>query len=159
MRTGELKKLDEKIVAVRKLEGMITLCVYASLILALLYFTITFGWPKWILAVTLCLAVASVPFELYLLPRWKYHLWRYSLSEVSIQIHKGIIFRRKVLIPMGKVQHVEAKQGPILKKYNLYTVTLSTAAGSHDILGLAEGTADSIRKDIEAYARLSDEQV
>ncbi|ATH92716.1 PH domain-containing protein [Bacillus glycinifermentans] len=159
MRTGELQKLDKKIVAARKLEGVITLSVYTCVILALLYCTLTFGWPTWILAGASCLAVASVPFELYLLPRWKYRLWRYRISELSIQIHKGIFFKRKVLIPMGKVQHVEAKQGPILKKYNLYTITLSTAAGSHEIRGLAEGTAESIRQDIEAYARLSDEQV
>ncbi|MFN2747708.1 MULTISPECIES: PH domain-containing protein [Bacillus] len=159
MITDEFKKIDEKIVVVRKLEGMITLCVYACTILVVLYFTLTFGWPKWILAVITCFAIVSVPFELYFLPKWKYEFWRYRLSDLSIQIHKGIIFKRKILVPVGKVQHVEAKQGPILKKYNLYTVTLSTAAGSHEILGLAEKTADSVRKDIETYARLSDEQV
>ena len=59
---------------------------------------------------------------------------------------------------MGKVQHIDAKQS-YFKRYHLYTLTLSTAAGSHHIPGLAEETADSIRKEIEIYARLYDEQV
>jgi membrane protein YdbS with pleckstrin-like domain len=90
---------------------------------------------------------------------WRYRIWRYKINETSIQIQKGILFKTKILIPMGKVQHVGAKQGPILKKYQLYSVTFATAAGSHDIPGLSEETADSIRKEIEIHARLDDEQV
>ncbi|MDQ0227669.1 PH domain-containing protein [Metabacillus niabensis] len=159
MKDIEYKRLDEKVINVKTLEGFVTLGVFAVMLLAIIYCTNVFGWPRWIVILSACLVVASIPFELYLLPKWRYQLWRYSISETSIQIRTGILFKRNILIPMGKVQHVAAKQGPILKKYNLYTITLSTAAGSHEIFGLAEDKADIIRKDIEVYAGLNDEQV
>lgn len=159
MEPSKFKRLDEKVIAARKMEGVISLFVYVAINLILLYCTFTFHWPKWIVIITTCLVIISLPFELYLIPIWRYRIWRYKISETSIQIQKGILFKKQILIPMGKVQHIDAKQGPILKKYHLYTITLSTAAGSHHIPGLTEETADSIRKEIELYARLDDEQV
>ncbi|MCW1239958.1 MULTISPECIES: PH domain-containing protein [Bacillus] len=159
MGASKFKRLDKKVIAARKVEGIISLFVYTVIIVTLLYCTFTFHWPEWIVIITTCLAIISLPFELYWAPMWRYRIWRYKINETSIQIQKGILFKRKILIPMGKVQHIDAKQGPILKRYHLYTLMLSTAAGSHHIPGLAEETADSIRKEIEIYARLYDEQV
>lgn len=156
---SKFKRLNKKVIAARKMEGIISLFVYIVIIVTLLYCTFIFHWPEWIVIITTCLAIISLPFELYWAPMWRYRIWRYKINETSIQIQKGILFKRKILIPMGKVQHIDAKQGPILKRYHLYTLTLSTAAGSHHIPGLAEETADSIRKEIEIYARLYDEQV
>lgn len=159
MSNDQFKRLDPKIMAAKKQEGVITLFVYGLICLALLYCTVQWDWPMWIFVVAISLTIASAPFDIYFVPRWTYQRWRYCISETSIQIEKGIFFKRKILIPMGKIQHVDAKQGPILKKYGLSTVILSTAAGSHEIPGLAEETADSIRKEIERHVRLDDEQV
>ncbi|AKO95079.1 hypothetical protein BEH_12720 [Priestia filamentosa] len=141
------------------IEGILSLGVYAIIILVLFYCTSKWEWPKWIIGVTVCVSLLSIPFHLYFLPKWEYRIWRYRISETSIEIIKGFLFKRKILIPMVKVQHVDAKQGPILKKYRLYTIVLSTAAGSHEIPGVSEETADKIRGEIEMYARLDDEQV
>ncbi|KTD85181.1 PH domain-containing protein [Paenibacillus etheri] len=159
MNNTDFLRLDEKVIAARKLEGIISACVYAAIVLALIYCTFAFQWPKWIVMLITGIMIVSIPFELYWIPMWKYRIWRYKVNETSIQIQKGILFKKKILIPMGKVQHVGAKQGPILKKYGLYTVTFATAVGSHDIPGLNEESANSIRREIEINARLDDEQV
>jgi membrane protein YdbS with pleckstrin-like domain len=153
------RRLNEKSVRAKMIEGILSLCAYAIIILVLFYCTSKWEWPKWIIGVTMCLSLLSIPFHLYFLPKWEYRIWRYRISETSIEIIKGFLFKRKILIPMVKVQHVDAKQGPILKRYHLYTIVLSTAAGSHEIPGVSEETADEIRREIEMYARLDDEQV
>jgi uncharacterized protein len=112
----KFKRLDPKMVAAKKQEGVVSLFVYGLICLALLYCTFQWDWPMWIFVVATCLSIVSAPFDIYFVPRWTYQRWRYCISETSIQIEKGIFFKRKILIPMGKIQHVDAKQGPILKK-------------------------------------------
>ena len=115
MGASKFKRLNKKVIAARKMEGIISLFVYIVIIVTLLYCTFIFHWPEWIVIITTCLAIISLPFELYWAPMWRYRIWRYKINETSIQIQKGILFKRKILIPMGKVQHIDAKQGPILK--------------------------------------------
>ena len=45
---------------------------------------------------------------------------------------------------MVRVQHVDTEQGPILKKYDLATITISSAATTHTIPALITAEADRI---------------
>ncbi|MFC3249905.1 PH domain-containing protein [Paenibacillus sepulcri] len=60
---------------------------------------------------------------------------------------------------MVRIQHIDAKQGPILKHYGLTTLTFSTAAGSHEIPALTESTAEQVHRQIATLARLIDEEI
>jgi len=52
---------------------------------------------------------------------------------------------KRTLIPMIRVQHVDSSQGPLLKKYRLASVTISTAATVHEIPALDEEEAEELR--------------
>ena len=63
--------------------------------------------------------------------RWK--RWRYEVRENEIELQHGVFVIKRTLVPMIRVQHVDMQQGPILRKYQLATITVSTAATVHEI--------------------------
>lgn len=60
---------------------------------------------------------------------------------------------------MIRVQHVDTIQGPLLKKYRLSTISISTAATTHEIPALDENEADELRISIAKLARVAEEDV
>ncbi|MEX2586091.1 MAG: PH domain-containing protein [Balneolaceae bacterium] len=89
--------------------------------------------------------------------RWK--RWRYSIDRNEIDLKRGILIKQRTLIPLNRVQHVDTRQGPILRYYGLAAVTISTAATTHEIPALDEETADLVRDRISRFARLAEEDV
>lgn len=94
-----------------------------------------------------------------LLPYLRWKKWRYSVDENEIDLKRGILIHQRTLIPLSRVQHVDTRQGPILRYYKLATVTISTAATTHEIPALDEYTADKVRDVISKFARLAEEDV
>ena len=92
---SKFKRLNKKVIAARKMEGIISLFVYIVIIVTLLYCTFIFHWPEWIVIITTCLAIISLPFELYWAPMWRYRIWRYKINETSIQIQKVFCLKEK----------------------------------------------------------------
>lgn len=89
--------------------------------------------------------------------RWKN--WRYSIDHNEINLLRGILVKTETLIPLSRVQHVDTRQGPLLRWYGLSSVSISTAATTHEIPGLDEKIAHKVRKKISTYARLAEEDV
>ncbi|WP_442600612.1 PH domain-containing protein [Paenibacillus sp. KN14-4R] len=156
---SHLKPIDEKVIDARKMEGWITIGVYAVIVISLLFVTLKFDWSMWYVIGAAILAVIAIPFEISILPNLKYKTWKYGVNEYEVELWHGLIFKRRTLIPMIRIQHVDSKQGPILRKFGLFTITFSTAAGSHEIPGLTEETAEEVRKKIAELARLGDDDV
>ncbi|MCQ6559571.1 PH domain-containing protein [Paenibacillus mendelii] len=153
------RRIDEKALRAWRLSGWISTGVYAVITVALLVVTLKFDWPIWIPVLVFILACIGAYLEVNLMPRLRYKQWRYAITEHEIELQHGIYFRKRTLIPMIRVQHVDSKQGPILRAFGLATVTFSTAAGSHEIPALTEGRADEVRRQIAQLARLSDEEI
>ena len=95
----------------------------------------------------------------YLIPKLRYRRWRYEIFEQEIYIQHGILVVTRTIIPMIRVQHVDTEQGPILKRYKLATVSISTAATTHDIPALDEEDASTIRDRISVLARVDEDDV
>jgi len=141
------------------LSGWISAAVYGVIVAGVIYLSVRFDWPPWIAIAVTVLALAESALEILIWPKLKYKQWRYEILEEEIQLQYGILVRHRTLIPMIRVQHVDTKQGPILRRYGLATVTFSTAAGSHEIPALSEGAAEQVRRRIANLARLSDEEI
>ena len=76
-----------------------------------------------------------------------------------MELQEGIFIVKRTLIPMIRVQHVDTVQGPILRKYQLASVIINTAATSHEIPALEESEAEELRRLISNLARVADEDV
>lgn len=89
--------------------------------------------------------------------RWK--RWRYEVRENEIELKNGLFVIKRTLVPMIRVQHVDTRQGPILRKYRLATVTISTAATVHEIPALDVDEAEELRFFISQLARAAENDV
>ena len=116
-------------------------------------------WPAWITFVLLVLALVDAIFSIFLKPDITWRTWRYDVSEQEIDLLHGVFIKTRTLIPMVRVQHVDTEQGPLLRHFGLSSVTISTAAGSHEIPALADEVAALLRDHISVLARVVDEDV
>ncbi|HEX6594130.1 MAG TPA: PH domain-containing protein [Bacillota bacterium] len=120
---------------------------------------ITFEFPYGYLMVAWGIGILSTYVFVFLIPKLRFKRWRYEVFEQEIYIQHGIVMRTRTLIPMIRVQHVDTKQGPILRKFNLASVTISTAATTHEIPALMEEDASQLRDRISTLAKVDEEDV
>ena len=116
-------------------------------------------WAFFVCAIIAVVYVALLVVFLAVLPPIRYARWRYSMSSDFLDIAKGIIWKKRYIIPFIRVQNTDTKQGPILRAFRLASVTVSTAAGSHEIPGLDMEEAENVRDSAAEFARIAREDV
>ncbi|MCG8373127.1 MAG: PH domain-containing protein [Balneolales bacterium] len=94
-----------------------------------------------------------------LLPKLRWNRWRYDVNDQGVDMLRGIIIKKRTIVPMNRVQHVDTKQGPIYRRYGLSSISLSTAATTHEIPALDDQTADELRTRISELVRKVREDV
>lgn len=109
--------------------------------------------------ITLAVLAVSLLIFCVVVPQLRYIRWRYEVGQWELDIQKGIIWRTRIIVPFIRVQNTDTKQGPIQRALGLASVTVSTAAGSHEIPGLTADEADKLRDAIATQARLAQEDI
>lgn len=56
--------------------------------------------------------------------------WGYLEAEEELLVRGGVMFRRVVVVPYGRMQFVDVQAGPIATKLGYASVTLHTASTS-----------------------------
>ncbi len=163
MKPLPLNQLDPRIKAVWRLNDAISAtliyvcCVIGFLIAALV--DPEAGWA-WVVVGLMTLAYVVVMIVcLVVLPPIRYVRWRYEVSEDYLDIARGIVWRKRFVIPFIRVQNTDTRQGPILRLFGLSSVTVATAAGEHAIPGLNSEEAEQLRDRAAELARLAQEDV
>ena len=82
--------------------------------------------------------------------------WRYELREHELEISHGVIIKKRTLVPLQAVQHVDISQGIIERCFGLSSLEVSTAASTHKLPGLLPSVAASLRPTLIAQAGLDD---
>lgn len=122
-------------------------------------------WPGddnfsiWITITIATFVIIGAGLIIFFLPEIRWQHWYYQVDEHEIDLQSGIFIITRTLVPVKRVQHVDTRQGPILRSYGLADVTISTAATTHRIPALDEETADTARDQISKFARLAKEDV
>jgi membrane protein YdbS with pleckstrin-like domain len=169
MRPLPTRKLDKRIKRVWRLSAAINVLIWSLLFILPvwglrefgsegptheLYFFFTF--------ILLGLVLAAVVFFILfviVVPSIRYRQWSFEVLDEEIDIHKGIFWRTRTIIPLIRVQNVDTKQGPILRANGLSSFTVATAAGEHEIPGLKVEEADQLRDHVAVLARIAQEDV
>jgi uncharacterized protein len=107
------------------------------------------------LAAALAVGVVAIGGVAAPLLRWR--TWRYEVRDEEIDLLRGAVVVRRTLVPMTRVQHVDTQRTPLSDLFELRSVTVHTAAGSHSIPALRPGDAAAIRDRIAVLARQPDE--
>lgn len=159
MRVQPINRISEKGLRVWRLYGVIQTIIVLVLAIGAGILTYIYEWPWWIYLVASSVVVIYAYLFIYLFPKIKWLRWRYEVRESEIELQHGLFIVKRTLIPMVRVQHVDTSQGPILRKYNLAGITVSTAATDHEIPALVMEEADELRSRISILARVADDDV
>lgn len=138
--------------------GLYEIIIWCTTIAALvLHFVLDLS--IWLVLILALASLVSTYLTVFLLPKLRWKRWRYEVFEQEIYIQHGILIVSRTLIPMIRVQHVETEQGPILKKFDLASVSISTAATTHTIPALSNEIASDLRDRISTLARVDEDDV
>lgn len=160
MRKIPENKLNEKVVSAWRIGGVIS-TIFIAILLACaviplyLYTEVGIIWFILALVILACWLIA----EVVIIPSVRYNRWRFDVTEDEIDIYYGIIVRKRIIIPLVRVQFTDTKQGPIKKALGLAEVTINTAGGEKTIPGLLDEDADALRDKVARLASLAREEV
>ena len=83
---------------------------------------------------------------LWLIPR-QVNAMRFATTETDFLVRRGIMFRKLDIVPYGRIQYVDVKEGPIARWLGIAGVQLHTASASTDasLEGLPASDAADLR--------------
>ena len=83
------------------------------------------GWPARIgLGLALLLAIGLAGWAMGR-ARWRRTHWQLDARGLSVK--RGLIWRKEVLVPRTRVQHLDLERGPIERRFGLATLVVHTA--------------------------------
>ena len=146
---GVLRQLDPNAIRVEQAAYGIFSAVVGVFLLMLLLLSL-FGRP-WQIALTLALTIGVAGLLIWLSVRWPEISYQYKFYRVDpqgIEIRRGVLWRRTIVVPKSRVQHTDVSQGPLQRRYALGTLVIYTAGTDHakvDLSGLSHARAMRIR--------------
>lgn len=165
MELSQGQKLDPRMKVVWRISDTIALliafmCVVAvgAIALAIDAEEMAFWAEPYCLVTCIIFVVLLLVFWFVITPL-RYIRWGYQLSQDFLDITRGIIVRKHMVVPFIRVQNTDTRQGPLLRIMGLSSVTVSTAAGSMEIPGLPTGEAERLRDQAAEFARIAKEDV
>ena len=130
----------------------ISLALWYLLVPALLVFLVLNpGVPRWVPAAAAVAALVVFVWAWWLIGR-RVRSWGYAERADDLLVTRGIMLRRLVVVPYGRMQLVDVKAGPISRALGITTVQLHTAAATTDasIPGLPPDVAAGLRDRLAA---------
>ena len=92
------------------------------------------------------------------LPTRRYQRWGYSFGDDRLRVVRGFLFHADTVVPLGRIQHIDVHQGPLMRNWGLAELTVHTA-GNHSasvsLPGLRLADAEAMREAIRAHIRQS----
>lgn len=149
---------DKAIKAWRITSGLFGLLIF--IIPAFLFFLVKVENINILIPSIASVGALIIYFSLVILyPKIRWNRWRYDVNEKGVDVYRGIIIRTRTIIPVNRIQHVDTKQGPIYRYFGLSSISISTAATTHEIPALDDQTAIELRALISELVRKVKEDV
>src|SRR5215475_4700635 len=128
---------------------VIGLCALAPLLL--MGFLLDGAVRLWLLVAAALLIGVAVAWAWILIGR-NWRSWGYAERDDDLLITHGVLFRKLVVVPYGRMQFVDVTAGPLARRFGLATLRLHTAAAATDatIPGLTDDEAARLRDRLAA---------
>src|SRR5690625_2614883 len=159
MRKPQINRIALEVIKAWKIIAAIYVSILWILTISIIVLYFIFDLPYWLIIISIVISGLSTYLFVTLLPKLRWRRWRYEIFDQEIYIQNGILIMSRTLVQMIRVQHVDTKQGPILKRFKLASITISTAATTHEIPALLEHDASELRDRISTLARVSEDDV
>lgn len=160
MRKIPENKLNKKVVSAWRIGGIFS-TLFVAVIIAAIVIPVSLALESFMpwLPIGIVLIILWAIIDIIIVPNVRYDRWRYDVTEDEVDIYYGIIVRKRIIIPLVRVQFTDTKQGPIKKAFGLAEVTINTAGGEKTIPGLLDEDADALRDKVARLASLAREEV
>lgn len=88
-------------------------------------------YPEYLELITYILIIISILVLIYILiaPPIYYRHYRYMITNEKIDIRRGILILRRILVPIERIHQVEITRGPINNAFGLADIEITTAGG------------------------------
>ena len=104
------------------------------------------AWWKRIAAALLVWALVGLLGLLLGYRRWRASFWK--LDDTGLHLKRGRAFRKEILVPRSRVQHLDIERGPVERHFGLATLVIHTAGTRQHAIrqpGLADADAVALR--------------
>jgi uncharacterized protein len=126
------------------------------LLLISLAIVITWG-PWWIRWAIVAVYTVAVVVAMVILPPIRYRVFWYAISSTEIDVQHGIVFVKRTVVPVHRVQNLRTERGPLADHYWMTNLKIKTAAGSINLSGLDRVEADELCDRISRLADVADD--
>ncbi len=150
----ELKKLDKQVLKLWYIRAAIWAVAILAICGSVLLILLAADAPApAFLAVGLSVGIVAVVLLalILLLPYFRYQAFAWGYDEKRIVVKQGVIFRKRVVIPVCQIQDLHRSQGPLMMALHLSDVTISTAGSNFDISTLTTQQADLLIDTLEKH--------
>ncbi len=120
------RAVSPRLATVRRIGELITWAVVAVALAVVTWLT---GWTP--LLAALVLPIAGAVWGWWLIGRQVAAIG-YAEREQELLVRRGVMFRKLVVVPYGRLQFVDVDAGPIARRYGLASVQLHTASAGSD---------------------------
>lgn len=160
---SDLNQLDEKYAINEMVSGLISMAILVFLSSGGLLCLWLFRGIDWVAYAALGIAtvlISLTAFASFVWPKWYFRHARWKLDDESFEIRKGVFWKHRILVPLGRVQHADVSQGPLQRYFGLGKLIVYTAGtyqASVELDGLSHGLALQLRdRLIKQTNRMSD---
>ncbi len=140
------KSIDKKAKRAWRIGRFVFLLVFLA-ILAIPYYVLPYFEISFIvippnifeiLKIITIVIISIIMLYIFVFPTIEYKRWGYFISDDKVEFRKGLFFIKIYSIPIIRLQHITTTQGPIYKICGLSSISMSTASGTFEIIGLKD---------------------
>ena len=88
---------------------------------------------------------------LFLYTTAAFHHFSYAMNDHGLYIHRGVFWRKKIVVPRNRVQHTDVTQGPLERRFDLSELIVHTAGtrnASVKLPGILFKNAEALRESL-----------
>ena len=114
------------------LKSLIGAVIQWIVVTALYVLAVPEGWKVWAGPIAILLVAISIV-ELAVVPRWRYRVHRWEVTDTAIYTRSGWLTREQRIAPLSRVQTVDSERGPLMRVFRLSSITVTTASAAGPI--------------------------
>ena len=155
-----INQVSERAVAFWRVSAALSGVIEAAFIIAAIGSTYFIdgleGVRPWVIVVALAL-LAGIIARLVWMPPLRFRIHRWEVTETAIHTRSGWLTREERIAPLSRVQTVDSRQGAVMRRFNLSTITVTTAsaAGPIEIACLDDHVARQVVADLTEYVGIT----
>ncbi|MGB5953670.1 MAG: PH domain-containing protein [Ornithinimicrobium sp.] len=133
------------------LSAMVGSVIWCALLIGAYYLFVPDSWKVWAGPVLVFLVAISVV-QVLVVPQWRYRVHRWEITSTAVYTRSGWLSVEQRIAPLSRVQTVDSERGPLMRLFNLASITVTTAsaAGPITIACLSTQMADRMVAELTA---------